>query len=116
MPKCLLQQHDQLDVTSRRRVAGHHERVELDGSRRGQRAVDGDLAPPGLQDAADRCDHERDDTEALGRLDQCGDTGEVGASVGDDADLAPRLSVARTVTLPRFGEHAEYLGGAERRS
>jgi hypothetical protein len=27
-----------------------------------------------------------------------------------------RLSVARMATLPRFGEHAEYLGGAERRS
>ena len=72
---------------ARRRAARYDERVELDGSRRGERAVDGDLASPGLQDAADRGDHQWGGTEALGRLDQCGDTGEVGAGVGDD-DLA----------------------------
>ena len=77
VPERLLQQHDQLDVAARRRPARNYECIELDGSRCGQRTVGGDLAPPGVQDAANRGDHQRGDTEALGRLDQCGDAGEV---------------------------------------
>ena len=80
--------------------ARYDERVELDGSRRGERAVDGDLAPPGLQDAADRGDHQCGDTEALGRLDQCGDSGEVGAGVGDDDLARGRRGLKRRGTGP----------------
>ena len=71
-----------------RGARGDDERVELDGPRRGKRPVDDHLRRPDFSMPPTGAITSAVDTLRRQRLGQLGDAGEVGAGVGDHADLA----------------------------